>query len=291
MAWSGLSRGTERLVFEGRVPQAEHRRMRAPFQDGDFPFPVKYGYSAVGHVQQGPATWLGKAVFCLFPHQEAFVVPENALTLLPVDLPPRRAVLAANMETALNAVWDSGAGPGDRIAIVGGGILGGLLAGILGQIPGTEVTLVDVEPTRAALADHMNVLFSLPEDAPQECDVVFHTSCTGAGAATALGCGGIEARIIEMSWFGDAAPSLPLGGVFHSRRLRYISSQVGMVAPSRRPRWPYARRIAKALDLLCDDRYDALITAEVAFADLPAMLPSILAPGASGLATAIRYEG
>jgi threonine dehydrogenase-like Zn-dependent dehydrogenase len=193
------------------------------------------------------------------------------------------------METALNAVWDSGAGPGDRIAIVGGGILGGLLAGILGAMPGADVTLVDVEPTRTGLADHMNVSFSLPENAPKECDVVFHTSCTGAGAATALSCGGLEARIIEMSWFGDALPPLPLGGAFHSRRLQYVSSQVGQVAPSRRPRWSYARRMAKALDLLRDPRYDALITGEVAFDDLPAMLPDILAPGAAGLATAIKY--
>ena len=289
MMWSGISRGTERLVFEGRIPSSEYQRMRAPFQEGDFPFPVTYGYSAVGRVEDGPPEMVGKPVFCLFPHQDVFEIPSTALTLLPEDLPPRRAVLAANMETALNAVWDSGVGPGDRVAIVGGGILGGLLAGLVGAIPGIEATLVDVSTERAALAAHMNVCFREPEDAPSDCDVVFHASSSGSGAATALACGGLEARIVEVSWFGDALPALPLGGAFHAKRLIYQSSQVGQVSPTRRARWSYNRRMAKALDLLRRDTYDALITAEVAFADLPAMLPGILAPDAPGLATAVKY--
>ena len=289
MLWSGISRGTERLVFEGRIPSSEHQRMRAPFQEGDFPFPVVYGYSAVGCVEAGPPEVLGKAVFCLFPHVDVFEVPSSALTVLPEGLPPRRAVLAANMETALNAVWDSGVGPGDRVAIVGGGIVGGLIAGIVGGIPGVEATLVDVAPERSALAAHMNVCFCEPRDAPSDCDVVFHTSSSGTGAETALSCGGLEARIVEVSWFGDAMPALPLGGAFHAKRLTYQSSQVGHVSASRRARWSYGRRMAKALDLLCDDKYDALITGEVAFEDLPAMLPDILAPDAKGLATAVKY--
>lgn len=290
MLWSGISRGTERLVFEGRIPPSEFERMRAPHQDGAFPFPVTYGYSAVGRVEEGPAALTGKAVFCLFPHQDVFEVSSAALSVLPIDLPPRRAVLAANMETALNAVWDSAVGPGDRVAIVGGGILGGLLAGLVGAIPGTEVTLVDVASAREGLSDHMNVRFARPDRAPSDCDVVFHTSSSGSGAVTALECAGTESRIIELSWFGDAIPALPLGGAFHARRLIYQSSQVGQVSPSRRVRWSYARRMAKALDLLRDDKYDALITGEVAFGDLPAMLPGILAPDAPGLATAVSYE-
>jgi len=290
MLWSGVSRGTERLVFEGRIPSSEYERMRAPFQDGDFPFPVSYGYSAVGRVEEGPAEMVGKAVFCLFPHQNVFEVPSSALSLLPDDLPPKRAVLAANMETALNAVWDSGVGPGDRVAIVGGGILGGLLAGLVGDIPGTETTLIDIASEREALASHMNVCFREPDNAPSDCDVAFHASSSGSGAATALACGGLESRIVEVSWFGDVAPALPLGGAFHAKRLIYQSSQVGQVSPTRRARWSYARRMAKALDLLRNDKYDALVTGEVAFADLPAMLPSILASDAPGLATAVKYE-
>jgi len=290
MLWSGISRGTERLVFEGRVPVSEYERMHAPFQEGDFPFPIKYGYSAVGRVEEGPQDLMGKAVYCLFPHQESFVVSASTLSILPDNLPPRRAVLAANMETALNAVWDSGVAPGDRVAIVGAGILGGLLAGLIGAIPGVEATLIDVQDDKASFANHMNVSFRDPDNAPENCDVVFHTSSSESGAVTALTCGGVESRIIEVSWFGDVAPALPLGGPFHAKRLTYLSSQVGQVAPSHRTRWTYARRMAKALDLLCDEKFDALITNEVTFDDLPTMLPTILAPDASGFATAVRYE-
>lgn len=290
MLYSGVSRGTERLVFEGRIPESEYARMRAPFQEGDFPYPVSYGYSAVGRVEEGPAEMIGRPAFCLFPHQDIFEVPSSSLSLLPEGLPPKRAVLAANMETALNAVWDSGVGPGDRVAIVGAGILGGLIAGLVGDIPGAEVSLVDIDGERAALAAHMNVRFREPENAPSDCDVVFHSSSSGTGAVTSLACGGLESRIIEVSWFGDVSPALPLGGAFHAKRLIYQSSQVGQVSPTRRARWSYARRMAKALDLLRNEKYDALVTGEVAFDDLPAMLPSILAPDAPGLATAVKYE-
>lgn len=287
--WSGISRGTERLVFQGRVPESERARMTAPFQEGAFPFPVKYGYAAVGRVSEGDENLLTREVFCLFPHQDRFVVPANATIPLPVGTPARRAILAANMETALNGVWDAGVGPGDRVAIVGGGVLGGLLAGICGQIPGVETVLIDVAPQRKSLADRMNVTFASSGAGVSDADVAFHTSASEAGLATALDCLGAEGTLIEMSWFGDARPRVALGEAFHSKRLRLISSQVGQVAPSRRPRWSHGRRLAKALDLLRDERYDALITQEVAFEELPEALPNLLADGADGLATAVRY--
>lgn len=287
--FSAISRGTERLVFEGGIPESELQRMRAPFQVGEFPFPVRYGYSMVGIVKEGSEELRGKQIFALFPHQDEFVIPETAAIPLPEGVPARRATLAANMETALNAVWDSGAGPGDRIAIVGGGVVGGLLAGLCGAIPGCDVTLVDVNFGRAKLATHMNVSFCHPADAQGGADVVFHTSATEAGLQTALSMAGIEGRIVELSWYGASNPSVPLGGAFHSQRLQLISSQVGQIAPTRRARWDYRRRLAKALQLLRDPRYDKLITGEVAFGDLAAELPSILAPGAPGLATLVRY--
>ena len=287
--WSGLSRGTERLVFNGRVPPGEWERMRAPFQEGAFSFPVKYGYAAVGVVEEGAQDIVGKEVFCLFPHQDRFVAPLSALRPLPAGLPARRAVLAANMETALNAVWDAGIGPGDRIAIVGGGVLGGLIAGICGAIPGTECVLVDVAPQRRALATRMNVTYASSLASGFGADAAFHTSAAEAGLATALDCLGPEGALVELSWYGETAPAAPLGGAFHSQRLRLISSQVGQVAPSRRSRWDYARRLSKALELLCDDKYDALITEEVPFEALPVEAPRLLADGAPGLATAIRY--
>jgi threonine dehydrogenase-like Zn-dependent dehydrogenase len=281
--WTALSRGTERLVFEGRVPPAVAERMRAPAQGGAFPFPVKYGYCAVAETEDG------ERVFALHPHQEAFVAPGAALCPLPPGLPPRRAVLAANMETALNALWDSGAGPGDRIAVVGGGVVGLLVAHLCAGLPGAEVSLIDRDPAREAVARALGLAFALPEAAAPEADLVFHASASEAGLALALSLAGEEAALVELSWYGAGAVAAPLGLAFHARRLRLVASQVGAVAASRRPRWSHRRRLLKALDLLRDARLDALLTEEVAFANLPAALPRLLAPGAPGLCTVIRY--
>lgn len=288
--WSGLSRGTERLIFEGRVPPSQHERMRAPFQEGSFPFPVKYGYCAVGRVDAGPADLLGRIVFCLHPHQDRFIVPRHNLVPVPDAVPARRAILAANMETALNAHWDAGSGPADRIVVVGGGVLGLLVAWLAGRLPGSKVTLVDVEADRAELADKLGFGFALPEAAPGDADLVFHTSATAAGLATAVAAAGTEARIVEMSWYGEGAVPAALGCAFHARRLQLVSSQVGMVAPSRRARWDHARRAQAAMALLADDRLEALITEEVAFRDAPRRIPELLAPRAAGLTAAICYE-
>lgn len=270
--FSGISRGTERLVFEGRVPESEFARMRAPHQAGDFPFPVKYGYAAVGRIAKS-----GELVFALHPHQDRFVVQADAMLPLPEGLPPTRAVLAANMETALNALWDSGAGPGDHIVVVGAGAVGCLVAYLAGRMPGTQTTLVDIDPSRAALAHALGVAFAEPDAAPRGADVAFHASASAAGLATALGSAGDEASIVELSWYGEGSVTVPLGGVFHALRLKLVSSQVGRVAPTRRPRWPHRRRLAKALELLRDPRLDALLSAPVRFAELPNRMAGLLA--------------
>lgn len=285
--WSGISRGTERLVFEGRVPESEYERMRAPLQQGAFPFPVKYGYSAVGTVDAGPDELLGRTVFCLHPHQDRFVVSADRVTPLPEGLSARRAVLAANMETALNAHWDSGSGPADRIVVVGGGVLGLLTAYIATRLPGAEVTLVDLDEGRAGLARALGCRFALPADCPQDADLVFHASASAGGLATAIGAAGFEARIVELSWYGEGSVAAPLGGAFHARRLQLISSQVGQVSPSRRARFGYARRMQAALVLLADERLDGLITDEIAFKDAPARLPVLFA--GAGLTAVLRY--
>lgn len=287
--YGALSRGTERLVFNGRVSFGERRHMRAPMQEGDFPFPVKYGYCVVGVVEDGPPALAGRTVFALHPHQDLFTAPTSLLAIVPDHVPARRAVLAANMETALNAVWDSGAGAGDRIVVVGGGVVGLLVAHLCARLPGAEVTVVDSDLGRADMARALGAGFRKPLDAPGEADVVFHASAAPAGLACALACAGDEATVVEMSWYGDLQVPAPLGLAFHHRRLKLVSSQVGQVAPSRRSRWSHGRRLAKALTLLDDARLDALITEEVAFADLPGHLPRLLSPGAPGLCTLIRY--
>src|SRR5262245_28805148 len=231
--------------------------MRAPFMSGDFPFPVKYGYATVGRVEAGPLR--DRIVFALHPHQSGFVLPENAVSVVPDGLPATRAVLAANMETALNALWDGRPQPADRIAVVGGGIVGMLIARLCARLPGAEVTLVDVAPARAELARALGAGFALPESAPQDCDLDFHASGNGAGLTTALKLAGEEAEVIEMSWYGKGDVAVPLGQAFHSRRLRLLSSQVGRVAPSHRVRWTHRRRLDAALKLLADPALDILL--------------------------------
>ncbi|MCG5234697.1 zinc-dependent alcohol dehydrogenase [Xanthobacter oligotrophicus] len=288
--WSAISRGTERLVFQGLTDPVHRDRMRAPLQQGDFPFPVKYGYCAVGRVEAGPAALEGRLVFALAPHQTRFNAPASMLTPLPEGLPPRRATLAANMETALNALWDGGAGPGDRIVVVGAGLVGLLVTYLAARLPGAEVTAIDPDESRAGLARSFGAAFAPSSAGVADADLVFHTSGSGAGLATALACCGEEARVVEMSWYGDKGVNAQLGGAFHHRRLQIVSSQVGMVSPARRPRWSHRRRLEKALALLEDPALDALITDEVAFDDLPQALPRILADGAAGIATVVRYK-
>lgn len=289
--FSGVSRGTEALVAAGRVPPSQHEAMRAPFQEGSFPFPVKYGYVSVGRVTAGDPGRLGQTVFCLHPHQSAYVAPAAAVVPLPPGLPPARAVLAANMETALNALWDAAPRPGERIHVVGAGVVGCLVAYLCRHLPGAEVTLADILPERAAVAAALGVAFAPPEALAPDADLVFHASGRAEGLRTALAVAGCEARIVELSWYGAAEVALPLGEAFHSRRLAILSSQVGQVAPAMRPRWGHARRLAKALSLLADPALEALVTHEVAFGSLPEALPRLLAPEAHALCARIVYPG
>lgn len=287
--YSAISRGTEALVSAGRVPPGEYRSMRAPYQGGEFPFPVKYGYAAVGRVVAGGGDLAGRLVFALHPHQTAFVLPAAALLPLPDGVSPRRALLAANMETALNAAWDGGAGPAQTVAIVGAGVVGLLLGWLLARLPGAKVTLVDVNPAREGIARLFNCAFAGPDAAPTDCDLVFHCSASAAGLATAIGCAGDEASVVELSWFGAGEVAVPLGGAFHRRRLKLVSSQVGRVAPSQRSRWDYRRRLTAALTLLSDPVLDALLEAPCPYLSLPARLPAIFDPRSGILCQPIAY--
>jgi threonine dehydrogenase-like Zn-dependent dehydrogenase len=287
--FSALSRGTERLIFSGKVPEAEYDRMRGPNMGGAFPFPVKYGYSVVGRVEEGPPGLLGRTVFALHPHQTVFTIPADQAVPVSAGVTPERATLAANMETALNAIWDAAPGPADRIAIVGGGTVGALCAWLCRQNPGAEVTLVDIDPARARLTEQLGVAFAKPQDAPKDCDLVVHASASPAGLSTALSLAGNEATVLELSWYGAAEIPVPLGQAFHSRRLRLVSSQVGQVAPSHRPRWTHRRRLQAALQLLQDPALDALLAPSIAFQELPQRLPGILDPASGVLCQLIRY--
>ncbi|MDX2854134.1 zinc-binding alcohol dehydrogenase [Streptomyces sp. PA03-3a] len=288
--YSGVSRGTETLVFRGGVPVSQHQAMRAPFQEGEFPGPVKYGYLNVGLVEQGPPELLGRTVFCLYPHQTRYVVPATAVTPVPDDVPAGRAVLAGTVETAVNAVWDAGPQIGDRIAVVGAGMVGCSVAAVLAGVPGARVQLVDVDPARAAVAEALGVGFAHPDAAEGGCDLVVHASATEAGLARSLELLEPEGTVVELSWYGDRRVSLPLGEAFHSRRLVVRSSQVGTVSPSRRTRRTYADRMALALRLLADPVYDALVTGESDFEELPLLMKEIAGGERSVLCHRIAYR-
>src|SRR6478736_5975954 len=289
--FGAVSCGTERLVHAGRVPASEYERMRAPLMAGSFPFPVKYGYATVGTVEAGDDDLHGRTVFSLHPHQSLFTLPAEAVLPLPEQVSPRRAVLAANMETALNAVWDGAPAAADRIAVVGGGLVGLLIAYLCARLPAAEVTVIDIASGRAGLAHALGARFASPERAPEDCDVVFHASGSAAGLATALRLAGEEASIVELSWYGSGEIAAPLGEAFHSRRLRLVSSQVGKVAPSHRVRWTHGRRLSAALALLKDPVLDALLAPAVGFEELPTALPAVFGADSDVICQPIRYAG
>jgi threonine dehydrogenase-like Zn-dependent dehydrogenase len=288
--YSAVSRGTESLVFHGRVPISERQRMRCPYQVGEFPGPVKYGYCSVGRVQAGDAELSGQTVFCLFPHQSAYVVPAGAVLPVPAAVPPERAVLAANLETAVNAVWDAEPRLGDRVSVVGAGVVGCLCAYLLARHPGVAVELVDVRPERAEIARAFGATFALPEYAGRERDLVVHASGREAGLRTSLELAGTDATVLELSWFGDDEISLPLGAAFHARRLGLRSSQVGTVSPRARKRFDHRARLSLALELCKDPLLDLLIDSEIPFADLPEAMPRLTMPESGSLCCRVRYE-
>ncbi len=288
--YGAVSRGTEALVLTGRVPAGEFHRMRAPFMGGDFPFPVKYGYATVGRVEDETSDIRGRTIFALHPHQSLFNIPANAVVVLPDNVTPQRAVLAANMETALNAVWDAAPKSSDRVAVVGAGVVGTLTAYLCATHAGADVTLVDINQSRAELAGKLGLKFANPGAAPSDRTLVIHASGSADGLATALSIAAFEATVIELSWYGDAQVAVPLGGPFHSRRLRLISSQVGHVAPSHRAEWTHHRRLTEAVKLLSDARLDALLTAPLAFNELPSRLPEILRTKSDILCQLISYS-
>ncbi|MFC6085955.1 zinc-dependent alcohol dehydrogenase [Sphaerisporangium aureirubrum] len=286
--YSGVSRGTETLVFRGGVPESQHEVMRAPFQEGGFPAPVKYGYLSVGVVEEGPPGWPGRTVFCLYPHQTRYVVPVGAVIPVPPGVPAARAVLAGTVETAVNALWDAAPLVGDRIAVVGAGMVGCSVARLLAGVPGARVQLVDVDPSRAALAAALGVGFATPDRAEGECDLVVHASATEAGLTRSLELLAAEGTVIELSWYGDRRPAVPLGEAFHSRRLTIRASQVGTVSPARRR--TYAERLSLALRLLADPAFDALVTSESSFDELPAVLSRMTSGDLPGLCHRVVYD-
>jgi threonine dehydrogenase-like Zn-dependent dehydrogenase len=288
---SAVSRGTELLVFRGGVPPSQYSVMRAPFQDGEFPGPVKYGYLNVGVVEHGPVGLRGRTVFCLYPHQTAYVVPARSVVVVPDGVPAARAVLTGTVETAVNALWDAAPLLGDRVAVVGAGMVGCCVARLLARMPGVRVTLVDVDAGRADVAAALGADFATPDEAIGDRDLVLHTSATSSGLQRSLELLAREGTVIDLSWYGDAEVTLSLGGVFHSQRLGIRASQVGMVAPARRTSRTMTDRLTLALELLRDPAFDVLISGTSPFAELPDVMTRLASGQLGALCHAITYDG
>jgi threonine dehydrogenase-like Zn-dependent dehydrogenase len=264
--------------------------MRAPFQEGDFPAPVKYGYLSVGVVEHGPTDLLGRTVFCLYPHQTAYVVPADAVVPVPADVPARRAVLAGTVETAVNALWDAAPLVGDRVSVVGAGMVGCCVARLLARFPGTDVELVDVDAGRAEVAAGLGARFAGPEEATGGRDLVVHTSASGPGLQRSLDLLHAEGTVLDLSWYGDREVVLSLGGAFHSGRLSLRASQVGAVAPARRSSRTTRDRLALALELLRDPAFDTLLTGSSRFDELPDVLARLADGRLPALCHTIGYD-
>jgi len=283
--YSGISRGTERVVLNGEVPESEFERMRCYGQEGEFSFPVKYGYCMVGEVLEGDLR--GKQVFTLYPHQDYFRISEDRLHLLPEDVPASRAILAANMETALNISWDAELKKGQKVAVIGAGVVGALCA-YLAKDQGAEVVLVDKNPNRASVAAELGIEFSDSEAVAGEFEKIIHTSASEEGLGLALNIAKEEGWIIEASWYGNKTVNLPLGAAFHSRRLRIISSQVGKI-PASRANWSISSRMQRALELLKDSSLDCLVSGETGFEEVADSYSEIIG-NSETLCHRIRYQ-
>lgn len=287
--YSGISKGTEMVVHRGAVPPRVAEEMRAPHQEGNFPGPVKFGYLSVGVVEEGPEGWKGQRVFCLNPHQDRYVVPVKELTRIPDNVPSQRAVLTGTVETAVNALWEAGPRLGDRVAVVGAGLVGGMVATLLRTFPLQRLQLVDLDPDRKKLADTLNVDFTHPDDALADCDIVFHCSASQEGLERSLQLVGDEGDVIEMSWYANREVTLPLGEDFHARRLSIRASQVGVVARARRHRRTNADRLDLAVSLLSDPVFDAFLTGSSPFEELPDVVQGLAHGKLDALCHVIEY--
>ena len=294
--FGGISRGTESLVFQGKVPQSEWANMRCLHQDGEFEFPVSYGYSLVGSVVEtanaSGRLRVGDRVFVMHPHQNEIVVEEHYCNVLPAGLPDERAVLSANAETALNAIWDAGLTRGDTVAVFGAGVLGLLIAVIAAKRIDSQIVVIDRLDDRRETVERLGLRFLGPSDEieyRENFDCIFNTTASGEALQNAINLANFEGRIMEVSWYGNKPVELCLGGRFHSQRLSIISTQVGSVSKQMRPDVSPADRMQLAMAELLDARFDYLLEPPIAFKKLPEAIAGILGENKNALCQLISY--
>jgi len=287
--FSLISTGTERLVACGEVPGSVHDDMKVPYMEGAFPFPIKYGYSLVGKVITEGHSMTGKLVHAMHPHQDFCLINESDLFEIHSNIPAQRATLASNLETALTAVWDAQVNIGDRVLIVGFGLIGSLIARLLSFIPAIYFQIIEIDKERIQHAEKLGFPVSAILRKHSKFDIAFHTSATAEGLQTCIDGVGLEGKIIELSWYGKKPVKINMGGSFHSQRKQIISSQVGKLPSKYNARWDMKRRKKVVFELLENALFDQQITHFIKFVDTPTFFADLRAGKAKGLAYCIEY--
>ncbi len=288
--YSLVSTGTERLVAQGKVPGNLQEAMKVPYMEGSFGFPLTYGYSLVGEIIEGPEHLISKNVHIMHPHQSMLYADEAHVALIPEDIPSKRAVLISNLETAINAVWDSEVTLGENVFVAGFGTIGSLLCQVLRKFPAIDLHVLEPNQARCEKARSWGFnavqAITLPEP---PFDVAFNTSCHENGLQVCIDSVGYEGKVVELSWYGTQSVNINLGKSFHHFRKQIISSQVSQIPGHKLSRWDYRRRKALAFDLLKDPFFDELLTDEISFEDAPVFFQNLRNGTIDSVGTTIKY--
>lgn len=281
--YSLISLGTEKTIALGGVPGNVYDKMKVPYMEGSFSLPVKYGYSLVARSEEGQCYHL------MHPHQDLVSVNPESLTPVPPGIPPSRAVLVSNMETALTAYWDAGPLKDEKIMIAGFGLIGALTALLLRLKGFQDITVYEPDATRTGLARRLGFHTGDPGFDPGPFDLAFHSSGNASGLQHCLEVMGPEGRILELSWYGRQKITLGLGEHFHINRLRIIASQVSSIPRNLQGAWNFAKRKQEVLSLLADPCWDRLEIEEVPFETSPAVFYKIRHSQTKGLTYILKY--
>ncbi len=289
--FSMVSLGTERLVCKGGMSPEAYGPMTVPYMQGAFSFPLTYGYSLTGEVIDGPQEWLGERVHAMHPHQDLCVIHSHDLTVVPGNVPLDRAVLASNLETAVNGVWDGQPIMGQRVLVIGYGLIGALIAHLVKPIPGIELHIHDIRGSRKELAiANGHHVWDAAESQPGDYDLIFHTSASSAGLQFAIDHTREEGRVIEMSWYGNQTVNLDLGASFHYGRNRIISSQVSRIASPALPHFDHHRRKSLIFQLLADDAYHKFLGEGIVFDQSPSFFSDLRKNSFPGMNAYFKYD-
>ena len=264
--YSGISKGTEKLISSKMVSKNQFELMQAPFQKGNFNLPIKYGYINVGKIINGPKNLINKNIFSLYPHQTIYEIPIKNINLLPKDN-LKKYVLVANMETAINIFWDCSANKNDKILIFGLGTVGLLTAFFFKLKNYKKIYVYDSNINKKKYCNLLRLNFINLKQA-KDFNIIINTTSNYKVLEKSMSILVNEGKIVEASWYGSKKGYLSLGDYFHSRRLKLISSQVSKIPNHMKNKYDYKKRLKLAINSLKHKKLEKLITSESNFFNL-----------------------